>query len=1052
MQQKKKMPFRLLAVARWRRHCLCLINIAASSLLAFPGQPRFVHLTIDHGLSHSKVNCILQDHRGFLWIGTNEGLCRYDGVGFTPFRYQPIDPMGIAAPLVRAILEDSLGRIWIGTENGGLDCLDPTINRIEHFSTAADTAPLTPVDVNAILQDEGGGLWLATSRGLDFVDVASKQVITYVPPSLENEPLRARVLNVILDGRDGCLWLGALHSGLWCFDRQKRTFNVFQHDPRNPLSLGDNDIRALYLDSQSRLWIGTNVGGLNLFHAQTKTFTRFHLNPKNSESTTIRALLEDGPDHLLVGNRSGLYRFHPKSGQYTQYEHDPNDPYSLSHNSIQCFYRDSCGDLWIGTRDGLNYLNKQNHNFKHYQARSNDRRFLNNKVVYGILQDREGDIWFATEEGGINRLHRDSGLFTYYKHDPMNPHSLSVNNIKTLVQDRQGQIWAGTFRGGLNVLDLRSGRFTGIRHNPRDPFSPASNDIMVLLLDREGDIWVGTTDAGLDRYQWTTHRFCHWPMPKDSPAFTSITALMQDRNGKIWIGSSHGRLASLDKKTGDFHEYRLVENDAAAIEVRVIHQDASANLWIGTWGSGLFHLDLGSGNIRRYGDQDGLPGHVILGILRDAKQNLWLSTTEGLVCFQPRTGECVTYTKENGLQSNQFCYNAYLCSREGQLYFGGINGVTIIDPQSLQRNTFVPPVVLTGLRVNNKPVEIGSADGLLKKSITDTDQLTLSHRHAVFSVEFAALSYAISSKNRYKYMLEGFDPDWNDAGHQRVATYTNLNPGNYTLRVQAANSDGVWNEIGSTLHIIIKPPLWKTWWAKILGLISIGFIIRHLIAYQVQKKNYFQATSLANLAQLKLLRYQMNPHFLFNAHNSIRSMILIDKERAWQMITEMSEFFRYTLLNFNKLEDTLDEEISAVNNYLNIEKVRYRDSLEVSFHIEDAARNYTVPSFLFQPLIENAIQYGMRTSPMPLQVKVWITSQNNQLSIDVSNTGHLLEKQWTGGDPEVHGTSLENIKQRLEIMFKNRYEFRLYQEAGWVHAKIRIRYPDSDHSHAVVSG
>jgi hypothetical protein len=353
----------------------------------------------------------------------------------------------------------------------------------------------------------------------------------------------------------------------------------------------------------------------------------------------------------------------------------------------------------------------------------------------------------------------------------------------------------------------------------------------------------------------------------------------------------------------------------------------------------------------------------------------------------------------------------------------------------------VPPVVITKLKIFNKDVEIGGGDGILSKSITETGKVSLSYRQSVFSFEFAALNYATSAQNQYAYRMEGFDQEWNWVGSRRFATYTNLNPGTYTFRVKAANNDGLWNEEGASIRVTIRPPFWESWWFKVLGVVLLLLIIKHFYDYHVQKRNVLEATSLANLSQLKLLRYQMNPHFLFNAHNSIRSMILIDKDRAWQMITELSEFFRYTLLNFNKVFAPLGEEIDAVNNYLHIEKIRYGDSLEVSFQIDEAAGKCSVPTFLFQPLVENAIKYGMQTSPMPLKVVVSIVLNGGALSIDVSNSGKLLNHPVEDDKKEeVHGTSLENIKKRLEIMFEDRYGFQLYEEDGWVHTKIRIRY------------
>jgi len=419
---------------------------------------------------------------------------------------------------------------------------------------------------------------------------------------------------------------------------------------------------------------------------------------------------------------------------------------------------------------------------------------------------------------------------------------------------------------------------------------------------------------------------------------------------------------------------------------------------------------------------------------------LWLSTTNGLCQFNPTTSKVKNYYKENGLQSDQFTYNACLKTRDGEMFFGGINGVTAFYPGQIQENLYIPPVVITDFKILNQPVAIGGENPVLTRDISQTKSLHLSYKHTVFSFEFVALNYAISEQNQYAYKMEGFENDWNYVGTRRFATYTNLDPGTYTFRVKATNNDGIWNEAGTAIEITITPPFWKTLWFKFILIVVGLLIIFHFINYLRQKRNLLKARSLANLAQLRLLRNQMNPHFLFNALGSIRSMILISKNKAWDMVSELSEFFRYSMLNFNKVEALLDDEINAVHNYLNIEKVRYKDSLQVSFKIEDQARKCLVPAFVCQPLIENAIKYGMQTSPLPLIVNISISYQQDILSIDVSNTGKLIDSSYDSqGKKDVHGTSLENIKQRLQIMFPDQFTFNLFEEDGWVHAKILIR-------------
>jgi len=340
------------------------------------------------------------------------------------------------------------------------------------------------------------------------------------------------------------------------------------------------------------------------------------------------------------------------------------------------------------------------------------------------------------------------------------------------------------------------------------------------------------------------------------------------------------------------------------------------------------------------------------------------------------------------------------------------------------------------LNVFNRPVLPKDKLGILTNPISVTREVVLSYRHSVFTLKFAALNFANSEQNAYAYKLEGFEDQWNNVGNRRFATYTNLDPGNYVFRVKASNNDGIWNETGAALGITILPPFWKTIWFKLASILVIGFLIKHFIDDQIRRRKMIQVTALANLNQLKLLRMQMNPHFLFNALGSIRSMILLNKQQAWQMVSELAEFFRYTLANFNKIETTLQEEISAVQNYLHIERIRFKDSLLVTFEVDESACGYHVPAFIFQPLVENAIKYGMQTSTLPLQIIVKIDCQDDVLSIDVSNSGRLLHR--SSEKNEVHGASLENIQKRLAILFNDHFSFRLFEADGWVHAKIRI--------------
>ncbi len=1023
---------------------LALLSMLAWQPETLPAQQqelKFTNITIEDGLSHSKVNCIYQDSQGFMWFGTNEGLNKYDGYKFTVFQPDPDNPHSISANLIRCILEDSKGNFWIGTEAGGLNRYDQNYKTFTHFSCdSTSEILLSGNNINSIIEDCQGNLWLGTDSGIDLLDWEHKQVRHFLPYPPDQNFHRSNEVLVLYEDSQATIWIGVLGGGLCAFDRQRQKFSFFRYDKNNRQSIGDDEIYSIYEDGQGNLWIGTLNGGLNLFDRKMQRFFRYYPGRNNRESTTIRAILDDAKGNLWVGNRSGLYNFDRTTHQFFHHAHDPNNPYSLVQNSVQTIFKDAKGDLWIGTRGGISFLNTSNLPFLHFRADANNPHCLNRQTVYAILEDRQGDLWFGTEHGGLNQLNRRTGIFSYYLHDDNNVNSPSVNNIKTLLEDRMGNLWIGTFNGGLNLFDRSKNRFFFYLHDENNPASIAIDNIMALFEDDNGNIWVGTYGGGLDRFDRRTQRFFHILSDWSTQGFDKIHCFLPDRQGNLWMGASQSQIACLDLHTGKIVTYRL-NHHINNVDVRIACEDREGNLWFGTVGAGLCLFNPTDQSFRAYTQKDGLPSNIVYGILQDEAGNLWLSTTNGLCRFNPYTGKVKNYYKENGLQSDQFNYNALWKTRDGLMLFGGINGVTAFYPDQIQQNSYIPPVIITDFNVFNKPVEIGGNDPILTSDISQAQAIKLSYKHTVFTFEFVALNYAISQQNQYAYKMEGFDQDWNYVGTRRFATYTNLDPGDYIFRVKAANNDGLWNEQGASLRISISPPFWKRLWFKFILIVLILLTITHFYDYLRQKRNLLNARALANLAQLKLLRNQMNPHFLFNALGSIRSMILLNKESAWDMVSELSEFFRYSMLNFNKIDAPLDDEIGAVQNYLHIEKVRYKDTLQVSFKIEDRARQCLVPAFLCQPIIENAIKYGMQTSPLPLIVNISINYQQDVLSIDVSNTGKLISaKQKSTEKKDVHGTSLENIRQRLQIMFHDQFTFHLFEQDGWVHAKILIPF------------
>ncbi|MBN2088634.1 histidine kinase, partial [candidate division KSB1 bacterium] len=822
---------------------------------------KFSKLTIEDGLSHSKVNCIFQDKQGFLWFGTNLGLDKYDGYKFTVFQQNPENPASLSANLIRCIREDSKGNFWVGTEAGGLNRFHRDFNTFQHYTTdSSSEIILSGNDVNSILEDHAGKLWLATNHGIDLLDLDKKRVINFLPYPPGSNPQYSNEIQVIYEDSHRNFWVGTLGGGLCLFDREKKTFKkYYRHDAKNPTSLDNDEIRSIYEDSQHNLWIGTTLGALHLYNYETEQFIKFHPAPRNPESTTIRAILDDGRGNLWIGNRAGLFRFNRKSHRFEHYFHNPDDPYSLVQNSILDIFIDRKGDLWIASRGGISFLNTTNLPFFHYWAENNNRARLNRRSVFAILEDSQGDLWFGTENGGLNYLKRETQLFTYYQHQPNNPNSLNVNNIKTLLEDQDGNLWIGTFSGGLNFYDRKKEKFIHYVHEERNPNSLSNNNIMACIEDDEGKIWIGTLGGGLDCFDKKHRRFEHILTRWHNQGFNDILAIHQDKNRKIWFGADQNKIGCYDKTSRELITYEI-NHPIKNIEVRAIFEDVDGNFWLGTVGSGLVFFHTRGKSFKAYTQNDGLTSNTVLGILLDERNQFWLSTVNGLARFNPQTGEVKNYYKENGLQSNQFNYNAYLKTRDGEMFFGGINGVTAFYPAKIQENTYIPPVYITDFKILNRPVEIGGENPILARDISVTDEIELSYKHAVFSFEFVALNYAISSQNQYAYQLVGFDEDWNYIGNRRFVSYTNLDAGEYTFKVKAANNDGFWNEKGAQIKISISPPFWRTLWFKILIIALLILIIKHFFDDLRQKKNLSEATALANEAQLKLLRNQMNPH------------------------------------------------------------------------------------------------------------------------------------------------------------------------------------------------
>lgn len=806
---------------------------------------RFEHISIEQGLSQNSARCILQDKKGFLWFGTDGGgLNKYDGYEFTLYKTDPENPFSLSYNVILELYEDRSGDIWIGTDGGGLNRFNREKETFTRYQNVpGDPGSLSHNIVSAIYEDRSGNLWVGTRGGLNRFEPETETFVRYQNDPEKPFSLSHDSVSCIYEDKAGVLWVGTTGGGLCRADRAAATgqeirdnnpiFIPYKYDPRDPYSLSHDWVSFIYEDSSGNLWIGTEGGGLNLMNRKNNRFAAYRnirYDPNSLSHDEISVIHEDKSGILWIGTAGGgLCRFDPENRKFIRYQHDPSDPHSLSHNVIWSLCEDRSGILWIGTyTGGVNKLDRKSEKFIHYRNDPGNPDSLSHNVVWSIYEDRQGELWIGTDSG-LNRFDRRGKKFVQYRHDPDKPYSLSDNEVWSVCEDHKGNLWVGT-ENGLNRMEREYGMFF---HYSKADRALSSDRIRVIYEDRHGVLWVGT-DKGLNRLNRETETFTAYHYSPVDPAGLSsddIWCIYEDHRGILWIGTEAG-LNAFDREKEQFVRYQANPGNLESLShnwVLSIYEDHKKYLWAGTL-SGLNRFDRPLQTFRHYREKDGLPNDVIYGILEDDTGHLWMSTNRGLSAFDPAAKVFSNYDVRDGLQSNEFNVGAYCKTKDGEMFFGGVNGFNGFYPHMVEKNDFIPPVVITDFQIFNKSVTPSYKGSPLEKCITEADHITLSYKQNVFSYEFAALNYTRTEKNQYAYMMEGFDQAWNYIGTRRFATYTNLPPGEYVFKVIGSNNDGVWNKQGASVSVTITPPVWKTWWAYLvyifLGISVIAWYLR----------------------------------------------------------------------------------------------------------------------------------------------------------------------------------------------------------------------------------
>jgi len=794
----------------------------------------FHHLTIEDGLSQNAVYALLQDRQGFMWMGTKDGLNRYDGSAVTVYRHDPFDPATLSSSYVTALLEDTRGGFWVGTQDGGLSRLDRATGAVVRYARSPR------LRITALVEDARGDIWLGTAGGGAYRLAAS---VAGMPEAAfhryAHDPRDAtslsddRVTSLLADHR-GTLWIGT-GSGLNRLDRARGGFLRIGPRPGDPASLIDDFVTAISEARDRTIWVGTPSGLSRLVGPRAGAAgVRFVSYPYTLERRgygwgTIHRIGEGPMGRLWLAMSDGLARFDPATGTYASYLHDPLDAQSLSGNSLATLAWDRTGVLWVGANGyGVNRYDAKTARFESIRRPPDPTSRQDGFSVRAILQDEAGVLWISA--GVLYRYDSAARTLVSFEAPSTEPSAFGNTGVWSIAQDRRGHLWFGSYEG-LYRYDASARRVRQYAHDPTRRSGLPEKVVYGVFEDRRGAIWAVTAHfiSRLDDAEdgtFTSYR--HSPATDVGEGL--YPAIHEDARGQFWMGTEQG-LVRFDPRTGALRRYRTNPADAASLshdQVRAVTPDPrepESVLWIGTAGGGLNRLDMRTGAFTRVTVRDGLPNNVVYGVRADRHGRLWLSTNRGLARYDPRTREIRTYDVYDGLQSNEFNSGASFRAADGRLYFGGINGVTAFHPDSLGDNAQVPPVVITGFRRAGRQESPHSPDAVLTRAMSATDTLRLSFADNVFTFEFAALDYSAPERNRYSYRMEGFDADWTVPSAERTATYTNLPPGRYTFRVRASNNDGLWNTEGASVAVIIAAPWWRTAWAYgVYLLLALGAV------------------------------------------------------------------------------------------------------------------------------------------------------------------------------------------------------------------------------------
>ncbi|NCP05581.1 MAG: response regulator [Flavobacteriales bacterium] len=972
-----------------------IINLAIvifSSNFLLGQEYYFKHYKSENGLSHNTVLSSLQDKTGFLWFGTKDGLNRFDGYNFKVFRNDPKNINSIGSNFIEC-LHEFQGELWVGTDNG----LYKYNESLEDFKLLESSFNKPILDIE---NDENGNLWFVAESTLYRYNIASGKTISYktmLPTNIEE----------ITRTEDGTIWLG-FNNNLYKYHKENDVFSKIEINIETKNKLPVRISKILGVDNDILL-IGTQNNGALAFDVLKNVFNKLSI--EQEEPLYVRDFLKTDSNEIWIATESGLFIYNLQNATSKNLIKNYNNPYALSDNAIYTFTKDTEGGIWIGSYfGGINYYPKQFFQFDKYFPKLGENS-LSGNAVREIQSDDHGNLWIGTEDAGLNKFNPDTGIFTNYIHSKK-PSTISHNNIHGLYL-QENKLWIGTFEHGIDVMDIKSGNV--IKHyNVGDGHGLSSNFVYTFYHTKQGELFI-VNASGIQTYSFEKDTFTLF---EGFPNNVFYTSLIEDHNGILWAGTYWDGLISFNPKTKKKMIYKYSKENQNSISnnaINGIFKDSKNNLWV-TTENGLNVYDYKKNEFKNYSTKDGFPSNVFYAIIEDNENTLWISTSKGLVKFNPELKEIKVFTTANGLLNNQFNYNSAFKDNNGTIYLGSVNGMIRFNPNKFLKNTFKPPILITGLEIVTQETPLKTNIPNITNSIPLHKELTLQPYQNSFNLDFTTLSYTSPEMTEYWYKLEGLSSEWISIQKRHKVYFTGLASGEYLFRIKALNSNGIWSEQETPLKITILPPLWKSnmAYAFYFGLATL-FVFLSFRYYhrRVKAKNRHLIKELNNKKEKEL--YHAKIEFFTNVSHEIRtplSLIKIPLEKLLkkqnfsnELVDQLSIMHKNVerLLNLvNQLLDFRKTEIESVSltfvktnitelikeTYIRFSQTIENDKLNFELKLEAHDVYAYVDHEALKKILSNLFNNAIKNAKK--QIHLSLSVHDETLTIVIKNDGNLI--------------------------------------------------------------